>query len=283
MQPFNLNSMYQNGTVKIFELAGKVIIITGGTGVIGSSFVKALGHAGAKMVIIGRKEDVGSQLVGEVKQDGGEAIFIKCDVLNKEDLYAAAEEVIATYGRIDALVNAAGGNVAGAVINPEDDIFEMNLDAMHDVFELNLFGTIMPTVIFGKYMAKQGGSIVNISSMASQKAITRVLGYSMAKAGVDNFTKWMSVELAKRYQGRVRINAIAPGFFVTTQNKHLLVKEDGSYTARGEAVIRNTPYQRFGDPSELNGTLIWLLSSASGFVSGEIICVDGGFNVFSGV
>ena len=166
MQPFNLNSMYQNGTAKIFELAGKIIIITGGTGVIGSSFVKALGHAGAKMVVIGRKEDVGNQLVREVKQDGGEAVFIKCDVLNTDDLYAAAEKVTSTYGRIDALVNAAGGNIAGAVINPEDDIFEMNLDALHDVFELNLFGTIMPTVIFGKYMAKHGGSIVNISSMA---------------------------------------------------------------------------------------------------------------------
>jgi len=283
MLHYNSSSMNQQANGQIFQLNNQVIIVTGGTGILGNSFVKALAYAGARVIIIGRKADIGNKLVEEVKSTGGDALFIQCDVLSREDLALAAEKTIEAYGRIDALVNAAGGNVAGAVVGPDDDIFEVNLDALHDVFELNLFGTILPTVIFGKYMAKHGGSIVNISSMASQKAITRVLGYSMAKAGVDSFTKWMSVELAKRYGGSIRINAIAPGFFVTTQNKHLLVQEDGSYTARGEAVIHNTPYGRFGDPEELNGTLIWLLSKASGFVSGEIICVDGGFNVFSGV
>ncbi|WP_153797543.1 SDR family oxidoreductase [Foetidibacter luteolus] len=275
--------MNQSVIENVFNLSGQVVVITGGTGILGSSFVKVLAAAGAKVLIIGRKQEVGSQLEEEVKQSGGEAVFMQCDVLNKEELHATSGKILQQYGKIDALVNAAGGNVAAAVIGPDDDLFEMNLDALHDVFELNLFGTVLPSVIFGKHIAEQGGSIVNISSMASQKAITRVLGYSMAKAGVDNFTKWMSVEMARRYKGKVRINAIAPGFFVTTQNRHLLVKEDGGYTPRGEAVIRNTPYQRFGNPEELNGTLIWLLSPASGFVTGEIICVDGGFNVFSGV
>ena len=192
-------------------------------------------------------------------------------------------KVLNKWGKIDGLVNAAGGNIPEAVIAPGSDVFDMDFDALKRAFDLNLYGTLIPTSIFGKAMtASKRGSIVNISSMAAQSAITRVLGYSMAKAAVDNFTRWMCVELAQRYGDAIRINAIAPGFFVTNQNRHLLVKEDG-YTPRGEAVIRNTPFNRFGKPDELIGTLIWLLSDASHFVSGEVICVDGGFNVFSGV
>ena len=180
------------------------------------------------------------------------------------------------------MVNAAGGNVAAAVIGPDQDIFRYNIEALKKVFDLNLYGTILPTTIFGRHMADNGGTIINISSMAAQTAITRVLGYSMAKAAIDNFTRWMAVELANRYGDKIRMNAIAPGFFVTHQNRQFITTPDGGYTARGEAVIRNTPYKRFGEPEELIGTLICLLSDASKFVSGEVICVDGGFRYIFG-
>ena len=267
----------------MFNLTEKVIVVTGGTGILGGAFINGIAQAGGKVVILGRNEEVGREREQEVKTAGGEALFIKADVLQAEDLENACQQVLDTYGRIDALVNAAGGNVAQAVIGPEQDIFSINIEALKQVFDLNLYGTILPTTIFGRHMVQHGGTIINISSMAAQSAITRVLGYSMAKAAVDNFTRWMAVELANRYGDKIRMNAIAPGFFVTQQNRSLLTTPDGGYTARGEAVIRNTPYKRFGEPEELNGALIWLLSDASKFVTGEVICVDGGFSVFSGV
>jgi NAD(P)-dependent dehydrogenase (short-subunit alcohol dehydrogenase family) len=267
----------------MFSLTEKVIVVTGGTGILGGAFINGIAQAGGKVVILGRNEEVGRERELAVKTAGGEALFIKADVLHAEDLENACQQVLDTYGRIDALVNAAGGNVAQAVIGPEQDIFSINIEALKQVFDLNLYGTILPTTKFGRHMVQQGGTIINISSMAAQSAITRVLGYSMAKAAVDNFTRWMAVELANRYGDKIRMNAIAPGFFVTQQNRSLLTTPDGGYTARGEAVIRNTPYKRFGEPEELNGALIWLLSDASKFVTGEVICVDGGFSVFSGV
>lgn len=268
---------------KYFSLQEKVIVVTGATGILGESFVEGLTEMGAKVVLIGRNEEVGLQRVEAVNASGGEALFIKADVLSRPDLEAAREAAIKKWGRIDGLVNGAGGNIPEAVIAPDADVFEINMDALKRAFDLNLYGTILPTSVFGKAMATQSrGSIVNISSMAAQSAITRVLGYSMAKAAVDNFTRWMCVELANRYGDAMRINAIAPGFFVTNQNRLLLTTTDG-YTSRGEAVINNTPFKRFGNPEELVGTLIWLLSDASKFVSGEVVCVDGGFNVFSGV
>lgn len=267
----------------MFEIKDKVIVLTGGTGILGGAFITAMAQAGGKVVILGRNTEVGRQREQEVKAAGGEALFLAADVLQQADLDAACGQILATYGRIDALVNAAGGNVAEAVIGPDQDIFQINIDALKQVFDLNLYGTILPTTIFGRHMTENGGTIINISSMAAQTAITRVLGYSMAKAAIDNFTRWMSVELANRYGDKIRMNAIAPGFFVTQQNRHLLTTPEGGYTPRGEAVIRNTPYKRFGQPEELNGALIWLLSDASRFVSGEVICVDGGFHIFSGV
>jgi NAD(P)-dependent dehydrogenase (short-subunit alcohol dehydrogenase family) len=267
----------------MFDLQKKVIVITGGTGILGEAFINGVSKAGGRVVIIGRNEAVGEERVSNVVEAGGEAIFIQADVLQEEELKQACDHVLKTYGRIDGLVNAAGGNIPEAVIGPDQNIFDLNLPALRRAFELNLFGTILPTVVFGQHMTQTKGSIVNISSMAAQSAITRVLGYSMAKAAVDNFTRWMAVELANRYGDKIRMNAIAPGFFVTNQNRHLLTTENGGYTARGEAVIRNTPYKRFGQPEELVGTLLWLLSDASSFVSGEVICVDGGFHVFSGV
>ncbi|MEJ7829216.1 MAG: SDR family oxidoreductase [Segetibacter sp.] len=268
---------------EFFSLKEKVIVVTGATGILGEAFVNGLSEAGARVVLLGRNEEVGQERTQKVQQQGGEALFVKADVLSKEELERGRDVILSKWGKIDGLVNAAGGNIPEAVIAPEADVFEINMDALKRAFDLNLYGTILPTTIFGKVMTKgETGSIVNISSMAAQTAITRVLGYSMAKAAIDNFTRWMCVELAQRYNDRIRINAIAPGFFVTHQNKKLLLSENG-YTARGEAILRNTPYKRFGNPDELIGTLLWLLSDASLFVSGEVICVDGGFHIFSGV
>ncbi|WP_026463908.1 SDR family oxidoreductase [Adhaeribacter aquaticus] len=267
----------------MFSIKDKVIVVTGGTGILGGAFNIAIAEAGGKVVILGRNEEIGEERAKQIQDTGGEAIFIQADVLNEAELQAASQKIMDTYGRIDALVNAAGGNVAEAVIMPDQDIFNINIEALKKAFDLNLYGTILPTTIFGRHMTENGGTIINISSMAAQSAITRVLGYSIAKAAIDNFTRWMAVELANRYGDKIRMNAIAPGFFVTNQNRHLLTTPEGGYTARGEAVIRNTPYKRFGEPEELNGALIWLLSDASKFVSGEVICVDGGFHIFSGV
>ncbi|MCW3079512.1 SDR family oxidoreductase [Segetibacter sp.] len=268
---------------KYFNLKEKVIVVTGATGILGDSFVNGLVDMEARVVLLGRNEAVGEERMNALKEKGGEAIFIKTDVLSRAELEHARDITLNTWGKIDGLVNAAGGNVPEAVVAPGADVFDLDMDALKRAFDLNLYGTILPTCIFGKAMTQTGrGSIVNISSMAAQSAITRVLGYSMAKAGIDNYTRWMCVELAQRYGDSIRINAIAPGFFVTNQNRHLLVEKEG-YTSRGEAVIRNTPFKRFGNADELIGTLIWLLSDASVFVSGEVICVDGGFHVFSGV
>jgi len=269
---------------QLFSLANKVIIITGATGVLGEAFVNAVADMDAKVVLIGRNEDVGNERADHLRQKNKETIFIKADVLNKEDLSHANEIIVEKFNRIDGLVNAAGGNVPEAVIKPGGDIFNIDMVGMHKAFDLNLFGTMLPVSVFGNALKQTGNaSIVNISSMAAQTTLTRVLGYSLAKAAIDNYTRWMSVETANRFGGAIRVNAIAPGFFITHQNRKLLTNDDGSYTERGEAVIRNTPFKRFGEPEELCGALIWLLSDASKFVTGEVICVDGGFHINSGV
>jgi len=267
----------------LFTLKDKVVVVTGATGVLGEAFLQGLTAAEATIVVIGRNEEVAKQRTQEVNDAGGKAIYIIADVLDQAALETAKNKTLETFGRIDALVNAAGGNVAEAVIQPGSDVFDLNVNALKQVFDLNLFGTIIPTQIFGKEIAKNGGSIVNISSVSATQAITRVLGYSMAKSAVDSYTKWMSVELANRYQDKLRINGIVPGFFITNQNRALLTNPDGSLTARGEAIIVKTPFKRFGAPEELIGALVYLLSDASKFVNGENITVDGGFCAFSGV
>lgn len=267
----------------LFTLKDKVVVVTGATGVLGEAFLQGLTAAEATIVVIGRNEEVAKQRTQEVNDAGGKAIYIIADVLDQAALETAKNKTLETFGRIDALVNAAGGNVAEAVIQPGSDVFDLNVSALKQVFDLNLFGTIIPTQIFGKEIAKNGGSIVNISSVSATQAITRVLGYSMAKSAVDSYTKWMSVELANRYQDKLRINGIVPGFFITNQNRALLTNPDGSLTARGEAIIVKTPFKRFGAPEELIGALVYLLSDASRFVNGENITVDGGFCAFSGV
>ncbi len=267
-----------------FSLKDKVIIVTGGTGVLGDAFVKGIVDAGGIAGILGRNEKVATERAEAINASGGRAIALVADVLNEEQLIAARDKVMQAYGRIDGLVNGAGGNMPGGVIQPDQDLFTMNMDGMRQVMELNLWGTLMPTQVFGKVMADGGkGSIVNISSMAAQQAVTKVLGYSMAKAAIDNYTKWFALEAANRYGDRIRMNAIAPGFFLTEQNRTLLTQPDGSYTERGNLVMSNTPYKRFGKPEELVGALVWLLSDASAFVSGTVVYVDGGFSMFSGV
>jgi len=267
----------------LFSLENKVVVVTGATGVLGEAFVNGLCAAGATIVVIGRNEEVAKQRVAEVIDTGGKAIYIIADVLDEQQLMDANTTIIKAYGRIDALVNAAGGNIAEAVIQPGSDIFDLNISALKQAFDLNLFGTILPTQIFGREIAKNGGSIVNISSVSANQAVTRVLGYSLAKTSIDCFTKWMAVELANRYQDKIRINSIVPGFFITNQNRALLTNNDGSLTARGQAIIAKTPFKRFGAPEELIGALVYLLSDAAKFVNGENIKVDGGFTAFSGV
>lgn len=267
-----------------FSLAGKVIIVTGGTGVLGQNFVKALAEAGAKVCIIGRNEEVANERVKQVEELGSEGLAIAANVMDEESMIAAREEILAKWGTIDGLVNAAGGNIPGATIGPDQDLFASNIQDTIKAIELNLFGSIIPTHIFGKVIAEKGaGAIVNIGSLSSSQAITRVLGYTVAKNGIIGYTKWMATELALRYGDKVRVNAIAPGVFLTHQNKALLTQPDGSYTARAQRFINGTPFSRLGDPSELEGTLVYLLSDASAFVSGETVYVDGGFNAWSGV
>ena len=267
-----------------FSLEGKVIVVTGGTGILGYAFVQAIVEAGGTVGILGRKTEVAEQRANEVREKGGKALALVADVMDEQQLVAARERLLAQFGRIDGLVNAAGGNAPEGVLMPGENIFRMNMEGMKKVMDVNLWGTLIPTQVFGEAIAKSGkGSIVNISSMNSKRAITRVLGYNMGKAAVDCYTQWFAVELANRYGDKIRMNALAPGFFLTEQNRNLLTKPEGGYTERCELVIRQTPFKRFGHADELKGALVWLLSDASQFVTGAMICVDGGFSIFGGV
>jgi NAD(P)-dependent dehydrogenase (short-subunit alcohol dehydrogenase family) len=267
-----------------FSLKDKVIIVTGGTGIIGNSFINGITAAGGAVGILGRNEKVANERVKNIVAKGGRAIALIADVTNESQLISTREKMLSEFGKIDGLVNAAGGNIPDAVVQPEQDIFKLNITALDEVMRLNLWGTILPTQVFGEAIKNNGsGSIVNISSVVSQLAVTKVLGYSLAKASIDSYTQWFAVELAKRYGDKIRMNSIAPGFFLTEQNKTLLTNPDGSLTERGNLVIQNTPFNRFGNPDELIGALVWLLSDASKFVTGSKITVDGGFTIFSGV
>ncbi len=268
----------------MFELKGKVAIITGGAGVLGGAMAAGLANAGAKVGILSRTKSKVEKKVKEIKKNGGEAIALVADVLDEKQLAAAQKKVMKKWGRIDILVNSAGGNMKGATIMPEQNIFDLSMHDFTRVTDLNLKGTVLPTMVFGKVMAEQKkGCVVNISSMAAQQAITRVVGYSASKAAIDNFTKWMAVEMAHKFGEGIRVNAIAPGFFIADQNRSLLTNEDGSLTARGQTIVNETPVKRFGEPEELTSTLLWLCSDASSFITGIIVPVDGGFSAFSGV
>lgn len=267
-----------------FSLKDKVIIVTGGTGILGNAFVDAIVEAGGAVGILGRKKDIAEQRTNAIIQKGGKAVALVADVMDEQQLIKAREEALSHFGKIDGLVNAAGGNMPEGVLQPNEDVFKMNMEGMKKVADINLWGTIIPTQVFGEAIARSGrGSIVNISSMNSKRAITKVLGYNIGKAGVDCYTQWFAVELANRYGDKIRMNALAPGFFLTEQNRNLLTKLEGGFTERGELVIKQTPFKRFGHPDELKGALVWLLSDASQFVTGSMICVDGGFSIFGGV
>lgn len=268
----------------MFNLKGKVAIITGGNGVLGGAIAKGLAQQGVTVGIMGRSQETVENRVKEIEEQGGKALSVVADVLDEKRLVEIRELLLEKYGRIDILVNAAGGNLKGATITPEQTIFDLNLDDFDKVSRLNFQGTLIPTLVFGKVMAdNKKGSIINISSIAAQRALTRVMGYSAAKASVENFTRWLAIEMTNKYGDGIRVNAIAPGFFIGEQNRRLLLNEDGSLTARGETIINQTPMKRFGKPEELQGAANWLADDSSSFVTGAIIPVDGGFSAFSGV
>ncbi len=266
----------------LFNIKDNVTVITGGTGVLGRTIAKYLAANGAKVIILGRKEEVGNEIVEDIRKAGHDAEFMKTDVMNQELVQKNCDDIIAKYGRIDTLLNAAGGNMPGAVIAPDKNFFDLKVEEFQKVLDLNLTGTVIPTQVFLKPMVAQGkGSIINFSSMAAFRPITRVCGYAAAKAGISNFTAFMATECAKKFGEGIRVNAIAPGFFITEQNRTLLTNPDGSYTQRGNDVIHQTPFGRMGDPEELCGTIHYLMSDAAKFVTGTVAVVDGGFNIFA--
>ncbi len=266
---------------ELFSIKDKVVVITGGTGVLGSCISEYLASEGAKVAILGRRKEEGDKIVAHILAKGGDACFFVTDVLNAELLQKNCDEIMLRYGRIDALLNAAGGNMPGATIPPGHNVFEVEISAFEKVLNVNLTGTVLPTQIFLKPMVEAGkGAIVNFSSMAAFRPMTRVMGYSAAKAGISNFTAFLANEVATKFTPQIRVNAIAPGFFLTNQNMRLLTNEDGSLTERGKDVIRQTPFKRFGKPEELCGTIQYLISEASAFVTGTVAVVDGGFNAF---
>ncbi len=269
---------------QLFSLKGKTAVITGGTGVLGHSMVDAIASAGANVAILGRRKEAADARVEELRRAGARAISIQADVLQADQLKEANRLVLQEFGTIDILVNAAGGNMPGAVVGPDAKFFDMKIEDFQKVVDLNLLGSVLPSQIFAEDMARRKkGVIINIASMAAMRTITRVAGYSAAKSAIANFTSWLAVEMAHKYGEGIRVNAISPGFFLTEQNRSLLTNPDGSYTLRGQKVIAQTPYGRFGRPEELAGTLVWLCSDASAFVTGINVAVDGGFSAYSGV
>jgi len=271
---------------ELFSLEGKVAVITGGTGVLGGAIVHGLVDAGAKVAILGRSMAKVDAMVASLASNGHDAFGVQADVLNREALKSARDLVMEHYGHIDILVNMAGGNIPGATLAATQSFFDMDEKALRDVVDLNFLGTLLPSQVFGGAMATSttgSASIVNVSSMAAPRAMTRVVGYGAAKSAVDNFTRWAAVELGRRYEGRIRVNAIAPGFFIGEQNRALLLNEDGSLTERGQLVIDHTPAGRFGEPAELVSTVIWLCSPGARFINGVVVPIDGGFSAFSGV
>ncbi|MDD6779511.1 MAG: SDR family oxidoreductase [Prevotellaceae bacterium] len=266
----------------LFNIQGYVVAITGGTGVLGRAIAKYLALNGAKVIILGRKEDVGAEIVADIQKAGGECEFLKTDVMNQKVVQQNCDYIVEKYGRIDTLLNAAGGNMKGATIAPDQNFFDLEAKQFQTVLDLNLTGTVIPTQVFLKPMVAQGkGSVINFSSMAAFRPMTRVCGYAAAKAGVSNFTAFMATECAKKFGEGIRVNAIAPGFFITEQNRALLTNPDGTFTQRGQDVIRQTPFGRMGDPEELCGTIHYLMSDAAKFVTGTVAVVDGGFNAFA--
>ena len=275
-----------------FSLEGKVAVVTGGTGVLGGAMARGLAAAGAKVAILGRREAKAHEVADAIAAAGNNAMPLPADVLDKDSLRAARQKLLDKWGGVDILINAAGGNLPDATVFGDITFFNVPRIALEGVVGLNFTGTVLPIQIFGEPMAKQGkGSIINISSMAAQKVLTRVMGYSAAKAAVDNLTRWLAVDLAEKHGAGLRVNAIAPGFFIGEQNRALLIKEDPAHgaqdslslTERGQQIVDHTPMGRFGEPDELVGAATWLASDASSFVTGIVLPIDGGFSAASGI
>jgi NAD(P)-dependent dehydrogenase (short-subunit alcohol dehydrogenase family) len=277
MDPTELTRMY--------DFRGKSIVVTGGAGILGGEICCALVGCGAKVALLDRDPQLADRLMKRFETSVGEAIVVYGDVLKPDTLIQARQVILDSFSGIDGLVNAAGGNKPEATTSADRSFFDLPEEALRFVADLNLLGTILPSQIFGKHMAEKGeGVILNISSMSAFRPLTRVLGYSAAKAGVSNFTQWLAVHLAQEYSPRIRVNAVAPGFFLTEQNRYLLIDADtGQLTRRGDSIISHTPMGRFGQPEDLFGAVFWLLSPASAFVTGIVVPVDGGFSAFSGV
>jgi NAD(P)-dependent dehydrogenase (short-subunit alcohol dehydrogenase family) len=276
--------MNLNDLMKMYDFTGRAIVITGGTGVLCGAMAKTLVGCGANVAILARSAEKGEALLAEI--DGpGRAMVVSGDVLKPDTLRNATRVVLDEFGRIDALINGAGGNSSQATTRPDLTFFDLPEEALRYVFDLNMLGTILPCQVFGRQMAEAGeGVILNVSSMSAVRPLTRVIGYSAAKAGINNFTQWLAVHLAQQYSPRLRVNAVAPGFFVTEQNRALLTDPaTGGLTARGQSIIAHTPMGRFGDAEDLLGAVLWLLSPASAFVTGIVVPVDGGFSAFGGV
>lgn len=271
-------------TSSLFSLEGKKIAFSGATGVLGHTMALHLANEGAELLILGRTPEKVNELVHKIQSKGGKAWGYFADVTDEDSLNKMTEVIEAQHGSIDTLINSAGGNMPGAVIRPDQNFLDLDTQALKKVMDLNYLGTVLPIKSLLPLMLKSGkGNILNISSMAANRPMTRVMGYASAKAAIDNLTKWLSVELAHKHGPNFRVNAIAPGFFLTEQNRALLTEADGSLTQRGNQIITHTPMNRFGKPEDLLGALQWLCSDASAFVTGTIIAVDGGFSAYSGV
>jgi NAD(P)-dependent dehydrogenase (short-subunit alcohol dehydrogenase family) len=269
----------------MYDFSGRTVAITGGAGILGSEIASALAGCGAQVAILDVNPESGKAAVERMGEQGEHVSVFQCDVLNRDSVAQTAQEVVGRLGGLDCLVNGAGGNKPQATTGSELKFFDLPADALRWVFELNILGTILPSQAFGKIMAAQGyGTILNISSMNSFRPLTRIPAYSAAKAAVSNFTQWLAVHMAQEYSPKIRVNAIAPGFFLTNQNRFLLLdKETGELSARGKSIIAHTPMARFGEPGDLFGAVLWLLSPASEFVTGVVIPIDGGFSAYSGV
>jgi NAD(P)-dependent dehydrogenase (short-subunit alcohol dehydrogenase family) len=269
---------------KSYNLDNKVTVLTGGGGILAGEMAKGFLKAGCKVILLDIHEENLAKKIDSLKSSGSEITGYQCNVLDDKILTDVRDKIIDKFGRIDVLINAAGGNIKDATLDLNQSVFEMKFEGFKKATDLNLNGTVLPTLIFAKSMAeKKSGSIINISSMAVHRAITRVAGYSAAKAAIDNFTRWMAVELSRNFGSGIRVNAIAPGFLLTDQNRTLLTNKDGSLTERGKTIINHTPFKRFGEPNELVGTVLFLAGDASKFITGTVIPIDGGFSAFSGV
>jgi NAD(P)-dependent dehydrogenase (short-subunit alcohol dehydrogenase family) len=270
-----------------YDFTDRTILVTGGAGVIGIEISRMLVECNANVVILSRNAERGEKSISEINKEiksNGRAIYIHGDVLNTDTLHQANETINSQFGEVDILINAAGGNHPSATTSADLSFFDLPLDALRHVGELNLLGTILPCQVFGRGMAERGGGVIlNVSSMNAFRPLTRTVGYAAAKAAVSNFTQWLAVHMAREYSPRIRVNAIAPGFFVGEQNRHLLLNEDGSLTERGATIIAHTPMGRFGTPEDLLGATMWLISPAAAFVTGIVLPIDGGFSAFSGV